>query len=416
MIIIYRFFINLILIFSPIIIFVRLLKKKEDFKRFKEKFTFFSKKRKSGNLIWFHGASVGEILSVIPLIRKLEKNKNINQILLTSSTVSSSKIFNQFRLRKTIHQFFPIDTNFFTKRFLSYWEPQLAIFIESEIWPNILNNLEKRSVNKILLNSRITKKSFRRWNILGKFSENLFSSFNATYPQNKETEKYLKKLKVKNIKKLGNLKFSNDSLKQNLQLKKKLTKFLNKKKYWCAASTHDGEELICAKSHLKLQKKIKNFLTIIIPRHVQRTLQIKNDLSKLGLKTHLHSDSSKIKKDTQVYIVDTYGETKNFYNKCDIVFLGKSLCGEGGQNPLEPARFNCNVLYGPNISNFKEIYELLRKKNIAFKINGENQLTKKILETINKKIKSKEKNNKIDLIGKSILKKFLFEIESFIKK
>ena len=136
----------------------------------------------------------------------------------------------------------------------------------------------------------------------------------------------------------------------------------------------------------------------------------------LGLKVHMHSDETKIKDNTQIYIVDTYGETKNFYNKCNIVFLGKSLCGDGGQNPLEPARYNCNVLYGPNVSNFREIYGFLSRKKIAFKIKGQNQLTNKIMEIINKKVKSKNKNNKINLIGKSILKKSLSEITSFIEK
>ena len=140
MILVYRLLINLVVIFSPLIILIRLIKKKEDPIRYKEKFTFFSKKRRKGNLVWFHGASVGELMSVIPLIEKLEKNKNIKQILVTTSTLSSSKIFNKFKFRKTIHQFFPVDTNYQSKKFLNYWKPNLAIFIDSEIWPNMLTN------------------------------------------------------------------------------------------------------------------------------------------------------------------------------------------------------------------------------------------------------------------------------------
>ena len=147
MIFFYRTIINLIIILSPLIILIRLLKKKEHPIRFKEKFCFFSKKRKQGKLIWFHGASVGEILSIIPLIEKLEKNKNINKILITSSTLSSSNIFLKFKLKKTIHQFFPIDSNFIIKKFLNYWKPSLAIFIESEIWPNMITESKKRISN-----------------------------------------------------------------------------------------------------------------------------------------------------------------------------------------------------------------------------------------------------------------------------
>ena len=142
---IYRFLINIIFILSPIIIIVRLLKKKEDIKRFKEKFCFFSKQRNKGKLIWFHGASVGEIQSIIPLVEKFEKDKNIKQILITSNTTSSAKILSKLNLKKTIHQFFPIDTKFLSNRFIYYWRPSKVFFIDSEIWPNTLNNLyEKR--------------------------------------------------------------------------------------------------------------------------------------------------------------------------------------------------------------------------------------------------------------------------------
>ena len=156
---IYRILINLIILFSPLIVLVRIIKNKEDKFRFKEKFCFFSKKRGNGKLIWFHGSSVGEILSVIPLIEKLEKKKKIDKILVTSSSLSSSKVLSKFKLKKTIHQFFPIDSDFFTKKFLDYWKPSVAIFIESEIWPNMLMNIKKKKISLILLNARITKKS-----------------------------------------------------------------------------------------------------------------------------------------------------------------------------------------------------------------------------------------------------------------
>ena len=144
MIYIYRLLINIIFIFSPLIIFFRLLKKKEDPKRFWEKFCFFSKKRDDGKLIWFHGASVGELQSIIPLLEKLVKNKRIKKILITSNTLSSSKIIQNFKSKKIIHQFFPIDTNFYTKKFINYWNPTAVFFIDSEIWPNMLINLKKK--------------------------------------------------------------------------------------------------------------------------------------------------------------------------------------------------------------------------------------------------------------------------------
>ena len=415
MILVYRLLINLVLIFSPLIILIRLIKKKEHPIRFKEKFTFFSKKRRQGDLIWFHGASVGELMSVIPLIEKLEKKKNIKQILVTTSTLSSAKIFDKFKFKKTIHQFFPVDNNFLSKKFLSYWRPNLAIFIDSEIWPNMLTNLKKRSIYHILLNARVTKKSFKRWKALGTFSENLFKSFDYTYPQNQETENYLNHLHVKKIKKLGNLKFSESVFDSKKIINLNLKKFLNNKKYWCAASTHEGEERIVAKAHLSLQKNFTNLITIIIPRNIQRTQKIINVCNQLDLKTHLHSTKKEIPNDTQLYIVDTYGETKSFFKICKIVFLGKSLTIQGGQNPLEPARYNCNIIHGPYVKNFHEIYTLLGKNKISFKVKNQSQLIKKVNELLKKDIRSKHIASKINIMGEKILNKTLIELKNFIK-
>ena len=141
---IYKILINIIFFCSPLILIIRLIREKEDPKRFKEKLGFFIKKRKKGNLVWFHGASVGEIQSIIPLIEKFEKNKSINQILITSNTVSSSKIIKKYKLKKIIHQFFPIDCNFISRKFINYWKPSKVFFVESEIWPNTINNLSKK--------------------------------------------------------------------------------------------------------------------------------------------------------------------------------------------------------------------------------------------------------------------------------
>ena len=350
----------------------------------------------------------------MPLIEKLEKNKHIKQILVTTSTLSSAKVFSKFKFKKTVHQFFPIDNNYLSKKFLNYWKPNLTIFIDSEIWPNILTNLKNQSIPHILLNARITKKSFNRWKILGTFSKNLFTGFSFTYPQNDETKKYLKYFQVKKIKKIGNLKFSEGIYDSSKQINLKLKNFLSDKIYWCASSTHEGEELIAAKAHLILKKKIKKLILIVIPRNIHRTTKITNMLSKLGLKSHLHSLNQKIPKNTNVYIVDTYGETKSFFKVCKVIFLGKSLTLNGGQNPLEPARYNCNIVHGPNVSNFHEIYDLLGKGKITFRINNQNQLVKKINELLKKNVGSRNARSKINKIGEKILNKTLIEINKFI--
>ena len=415
MIFFYRTIINLIIILSPLIILIRLLKKKEHPIRFKEKFCFFSKKRGQGKLVWFHGASVGEILSIIPLIEKLEKNKNINKILITSSTLSSSNIFLKFKFKKTIHQFFPIDSNFFTKKFIEYWKPSLAIFIESEIWPNMILNLKNKNIPLILLNARITRKSYKKWKKISFFSRTIFNKFEICLAQNDETKNYLKKLGVENIKKLGNLKFSETNLKNINKINKNTKKFFDSKKIlFGAISTHPSEEIFCTKIHAYLKKKYINGITIIIPRHIHRTSDIKEEMEKIELKVHLHSSNKKIDKKTDIYLVDTFGETKLFLKICKIVFLGGSLIEHGGQNPLEAARLGCKVIHGPNITNFLEVYSLLNKNNISSRIKTINQAKSIIQKNLRNKFSSKKIRKKLNSIGNEVLLNNQKEINKYI--
>jgi len=406
----YRFIINLIFILSPLIIIFRLLKKKEDIKRFKEKFCFFSRKRGNGKVIWFHGASVGEIKSVIPILEKLNRNKKINKILITSNTLSSSKIIQKLKLKKIVHQFFPIDTNFHSKIFINYWKPSLVFFIDSEIWPNILINLKRLSVPTILLNGRITKKTFLRWNKIKSFSKEIFSNFDLCLSSSLESKNFLKRLGAKNVRFVGNLKFS-QPVNEKLEIKENKKKFFKSKKVWCASSTHESEELFCAKVHKELKKKYKNLLTIIIPRHVERVESIKSDLNKLNLKIQTFESKEKISKNTDIYIVDTYGKTKTFYNYCDIVFLGGSLIDHGGQNPLEATRYGCKILHGPNISNFSEIYKFLKNINISQKISNQSAMVIAINKLFLKINKTNKTQKKLNMIGQKILIKTIKEIK-----
>jgi len=411
---IYRILINLTIFISPLIILVRLIKKKEDKIRFKEKFCFFSKKRGNGKLIWFHGSSVGEILSIIPLVEKLEKKNSVGKILITSSTLSSSKVLSKFNLKKTIHQFFPIDSNFLTKKFLNYWNPSVAIFIESEIWPNMLINIKKESMPLILLNARITKKSYNKWGMFPSTSKILFNTFDACFSQNKETIKYLRSLGAKKIKFLGNLKYSESKTQKNNSFDSSLKKIFKSKKIWCAASTHNTEEKLCALAHKKLKKKYRNLLTIIIPRHTQRTNDIINEIKDLKIEIQTRSIDNKLRKNTEIFLVDTYGETKSFYKICKTVFLGGSLINHGGQNPLEPARLGCKVLHGPNVQNFAEVYKLLEKNNLSSKFKNINQLTTLIDQSFKKNANYNKKIIKLRKIGLNILNQTLNEINQYL--
>ena len=409
---IYEFIGLIFIIFSPIFFLLRIISGKEDPKRFLEKFCWYSNSHKTNKTIWFHGASVGEIVSVIPIIQTLEKNKKIKRILLTSSTTSSASVIKKYKFNKTIHVFFPIDTSYLTNKFIKYWNPQIALFIDSEIWPNMFKNLKKNKIPILLLNGRITKKSFDRWKKFLNFSKNIFGKISLAMPQNKETIKYLKTLGVKKIKITGNLKYFNQSKKI---LDKNTRKFFKNRLIFCAASTHYNEELFIGKIHKELKLKYKNLLTILIPRHINRLNSITNELEHIDLKIITRSSKEKISKNTDIYIADTYGESSKFYELSNITFLGGSLVPHGGQNPLEPARLGNYILHGPNIQNFKEVYNVLSKLDVSSKINNISNMKKILVKKINYKQPIKV-SKKLNLMGNEILKKNLYEINKYINE
>ena len=405
----YQIIVTVILLFSPIILIFRLIKKKEDKIRFKEKLSIATKKKSKGNLIWFHGASVGELLSIVPLIKYYGNKKNISQILITSSTVSSSKVLEKFKLKKTIHQFYPVDHLYFTNKFLQFWKPKLAVFIESEIWPCMYRNLENKNIPLILLNARLTKKTFKRWMKMENFAHTTFNKIKTSFPQNKETKLFLQKINITNIKDVGNLKFIENKLSKKSKLDKNLINELKKRNIWVATSTHFGEEKFCAEAHIELKKKIKNLTTIIIPRHIHRVDQIVTEIEKLNLNVDVHSSRKKKLNSTDIYIVDTFGDTQQFHQVSSSVFLGGSLIKRGGQNPLEAARYGARILHGPNTDNFKDIYKKLGSLKISIKVTTPKKLASLIVFKKNKFIGDKIRN-----IGTKILKKTIKELDSII--
>ena len=411
--IIYSFLVYIVIILSPLLIFYRILKKKEDPKRFFEKFSFNKKKRRQGKLVWFHCSSVGELLSVVPLIQEFEKKKNIKQILVTTSTLSSSKIFEKFQFKKTLHQFYPLDNIYIVNNFLNYWRPSSVIFVESEIWPTMISQLKKREIRVILVNARMSEKSFRRWFTFKYFGKNILEKFDFIFPQNKETFSYFKKLGINSnkLKFLGNLKFIST---HNDKLKDVNRKYFKNRTVICTASTHHNEEEIFANLHIKLKKRILNLITIIIPRHIERTSEITQMLDKKELKFTKHSENKKNHMKNDVYIVDSYGENKSFYKISNVVFLGGSLVSRGGQNPLEALRFGCDILHGNFTFNFKDVYKMLEKEKLSLRVNNFKDLEKKALGLLKNKKNNLNKINKFKKIGDLILKKNLNELRRII--
>ena len=410
---VYNLLTNLIFLLSPIIFFFRILKGKEDAKRFKEKFCLYTKNN-SLNTIWLHAASVGELMSIIPVIKKLERIKSIKQIIVTTSTTSSAKVFANFKFKKTIHKFFPLDTFFFSNRFIKIWKPQIAIFVDSEIWPNMFKNLKEKEIPIIIINARITKKSFNRWIMVRSFAKEVFSKISLALPQNLETKKYLRMLGVKKIKLAGNLKFYGEKKNKN-ETDSCLYKRLKKFKIWCAGSTHEKEELIVSNLHKSIKKKQRKLLTVIIPRHVHRSKEIMEKLNNMDLNVFLHSSKKIVPRNTDIYLVNTFGETSKFYNLSNISFLGGSIVNHGGQNPLEAVRLRNYILNGPNIKNFKEVYNYLGKNKISYTAYNFSKMQKIILSKIDTKLPIKY-SNKIFKYGDKILNTNFLYINKFLNE
>ena len=407
--------------FAPIYLKFRKLKKKEDAERYKEKLSIINSPRGDGFLIWFHVASVGEAMSILPLIDKYIQEQKINRILITSITLSSGKIlekkFNQNP--KVIHQFLPLDVPIYTNKFLEHWKPNLSIFIDSEIWPNLILQTNKKKIPLLLINARITKKSFSRWKLIKNFAKKIFERFDVCIVSNKESENFLKILGAKNIKSYGNLKFSNIKTDLNKKLDSIFIDKIKNRKIWCAASTHPTEEILCAKSHLIIKKKYNNILTIIIPRHIDRVKKISEELSNLNLNIVLSSNLNQIENKTDILLVDSYGEALKYYNISKYVFLGKSLVksliNDSGQNPIESARLGCKIFHGPNVSNFTETYEYFKTLGITKEINSSDELSLSLVEEFKEdKAKNHEIAAKIENYGQNILNNVIKEIKKYI--
>jgi len=406
--------------FAPVYLYFRKIRKKEDSIRYKEKLAKINIERGEGFLIWFHVASVGEAMSILPLIDGCIKEKKINRILITSITLSSGKILEKrFNNNPKInHQFLPLDIISLINKFLDHWKPNLSIFIDSEIWPNLILKINEKKIPLLLVNARITKKSFDRWKLVMGFAKKIFGKFDLCIASNNESENFLKILGSKNIKNYGNLKFSN--IKNDI--KKLDLNFLNKiknRKVWCAASTHPSEEIICAEAHLKIKKNYNNILTIIIPRHIDRVKTIKEELSKFNINVLLVTELNNFDDKTDILLVNSYGEALKFYDISKYVFLGKSLVQslikDSGQNPIEPARLGCKILHGPYVSNFAETYNYLKKLGITKEVNDSNKLSLSLIEELQEdKPKNHEIALKIENYGQNILNNVIMELKKYI--
>ena len=417
MLLIYRCIISFFFPLIILIIFLRSLFKKEHKLRFKEKLfssSFNIDRKVSKKLIWFHVASIGELKSIKSLIKKLNSDNQF-EFLITTITLSSAQLFDsEFNNQDNItHRFFPLDKKKLINKFLDGWSPNLIIFVDSEIWPNFLLEINKRKIPLVLLNARITKKTFLKWRLIPKSAEKIFKSFDLCLPASLESGNFLNILKAKNIKYIGNLKLSSEIKVKNMNLSNK--NFLINNKFWCAVSTHEGEDLFCLKTHIRIKSAYENFFTVIIPRHINRVKNIELLCKNLSLKSQVISDIDTIDLNSEIIIINSYGVIQNYLQFCKSVFIGKSMMKNlekvGGQSPIEAAKLGCKIYHGSYVYNFKEIYELLNRYKISEQINDEIDLSKKIISDFgNYKKNNSEKILLINNLGNKILNETYNEI------
>ena len=399
--------------FVPIYLGNRLSLKKELKDRINERYGYSRINRKKGKLVWIHAASIGESISILPVVKELEKNKNIKQILVTTGTVTSAKIMDERLKGKAFHQFLPIDIPIFVERFLNHWNPSLSIFVESEIWPNFISALSKRKSKLMILNGRMTVKSFNNWLRFKKTALTLFAKFDLCCAQSSDSAFFYENLGIKNTVYTGNLKFSSEPEKLDNKKLKILKKMFKNRKILLAASTHEGEEEIIANITSSLKKKDKNFLSIIVPRHPNRTEFFSN---KQKLKIAYRSKGQDIKTNTNIYIADTVGELNLFYELANFVFVGGSLINHGGQNPIEAAFLGKTIIHGPNTTNFADVYDILNHMKLTSLVKNERQLQMHIEDKYKKSniTSSKLASTRIKKEGKKALQMSMNEINQLI--
>ena len=380
---------TLIRILYPLVI-RRYIKKrqqngKEDVKRFNERIGKPSMKRPEGKLIWFHGASVGESLSMLPLINKLLENYPDAHIMVTTGTVTSAEVMGKRLPERAFHQYIPIDNPKFVTRFIKHWHPDLVLWFESDLWPALLSGIKRKNIPLILVNGRISNKSFKRWQQFDFISKELLGCFTYCLGQSEEDAYRLRVLGAKDSMCLGNLKYAGINPPVDADKKAEILEQIEGRPLWAVSSTHSDEELKIGKFLKRVIEKVPGLMTIIAPRHPNRGPEIQAQLNELGLKTALRSKGEKISKTTDVYIADTIGEVGIWYDMAPIVFIGGSLIPHGGQNFMEPSRFRDAVLVGPHMHNFTDAMNRAKKADAVIQVNDVVELKEALLQLLTNK-------------------------------
>lgn len=354
----------------------RLKRGKEDAARLSERRGESKIPRPDGPLVWIHGASVGEVAAIVPLIERIVA-KEFN-VLLTSGTVTSAKLAEQWLPPGVIHQYVPLDAPPFAARFLNHWKPDLGLFTESDLWPNLIMMSAERRIPLILVNGRVSERSYNRWRNAPGMIAALLRRFDLCLAQTAAYAARYRDLGAPRISTTGNLKLDVPEPPADREKLRKLQAAIGDRTTIAAASTHAGEETTLIETHRRLRHTFPRLLTIIAPRHPDRGPGIVEIARDAGLSASLRSRGRLPGPQDDIYVVDTLGELGLVYRLAPIVFMGGSLASHGGQNPVEPIKLGAAVLHGPNVWNFAELYEALDSARGAELIGDVGKLTVRV--------------------------------------
>ena len=367
--------------FSGLFLHWRARKGKEDRKRLRERYGIASAEPDGRVCVWVHAASLGETRAVLPLVRRLVDMQF--QVVFTTVTVAAASIAALELPKGAVHQFASLDLRPFVARFLKHWQPALALFVESELWPTTMLELRRRNIAQILVNARMSERTFSRWRKNERISHTLFENVSLCISQTEEDATRFRDLGFPSVINSGNLKFDAELPEvESLDLSRVQTA-IGRRPVWLAASTHDREELIVGKAHRNLKQYFPNVLTIIAPRHPDRAPEILKQLGELGLSVSQRSRNALPQPNDDIYLADSIGELALFYSVVPCSLIGGSLVPHGGQNPIEPARLGSAVLHGPNVANFANIYETLAAQGGCVCVRNSEELVRRIAELLN---------------------------------
>lgn len=337
----------------------RLVRGKEHPTRIGERRGEASVPRPDGPLVWIHGASVGELVAALPIVERLRAREF--PVLVTSGTVTSAELASQRLPANVIHQFVPLDSPVFVKRFLDHWRPDLALFVESDLWPNLIFGTAQRHIPLILLNGRMSERSFARWQRLPKTIETLLEQFDLCLVRAPEDAERFGALGAPRIQTTGNVKLDVPPLAADIKVLTALRIAIAGRPVIVAASTHPDEEGLVLEAHRRLRLDYPRLLTIIVPRHPERGSEVAALAMSRNLETVQRSLGTLPNAATEIYVGDTLGELGLIYRLASVVFMGGSLIPHGGQNPIEPIKLGAPVVHGVHVENFADLYAALDK-------------------------------------------------------